>query len=226
MRWTFVLVAASFLLSLFIYPFVPATVPIHWNIAGQADGFASRDIGLFLLPAISAVVFLVIEKLHEIDPIVNEEKKASLGTVLGEVSFGACAFFFALNAVILSSYLGKGTDVASWAMFLSGFFMGYLGFVLPRVPRNYFCGIRTPWSLSSDRVWKRTHDLGGKTFIATGAVMALYALVAKESIGFLLGILLVGALVPIAYSYFCWKAEAGGCPGKGGKAKKKRKKAR
>jgi uncharacterized membrane protein len=84
-----------------------------------------------------------------------------------------------------------------------------IGNVLPRARPNWLFGIRTPWTLSSDRVWERTHRLGGVTFVIAGALLAVSVLLApKFALPIIIGASVAASMIPVVFSYFAWRQEA------------------
>jgi uncharacterized membrane protein len=84
-----------------------------------------------------------------------------------------------------------------------------LGNVMPRARPNWWFGIRTPWTLTNDRVWEKTHRLGGMTFVLAGLLLIVSAFLAPTAmVGVLIAASLGASLIPVIYSYFAWKQEA------------------
>lgn len=190
---------ASFVASLMLYPHLPEQVPIHWNLHGEADGFAGKFWGAIGLPLLNVGIYLMLLFLPLVDP-----KRANYPRFIrfyrGFRVF--MAFFFAgLHGVTLYAALGRPIDVGLVVTLGVSLLFVYLGNSLGRIRHNYFVGIRTPWTLANEEVWRRTHRLGGRLFVLAGLLpwlawpfsraAALYALIGGS---------LVVALVTTVYS--------------------------
>jgi uncharacterized membrane protein len=184
---------------------LPNPAPIHWNAAGEVDGYGSPLLAALLAPAIVTALAVLAPLLPRIDPR-GERYAAFAGTY--RRFMGAIALFLTLvHLVTLSGALGLPVPVATTVTVGVGLLLAALGNELGRVQPNYFVGIRTPWTLADPEVWRRTHRLGGRAFVALGVAIALaplllpgpavVAVVLAGSIG--LVVLLFG------YSYWAWR---------------------
>ncbi len=172
--------------SVAVYPWLPARVPIHFDLAGRADGFAPRAVGAFLLPG-TMLVMLAIARA----------RAGATAFVLSLVT----AFFAGLHVLVLRAALGDGT-LGSAMWILSGAFFVVLGLVMPRVRRNRWVGVRTPWAMRSPEVWARTQRVGGYAFLASGLVVLATA--GDNGVaGSMLRLVAIFAagLVPVVYSW-------------------------
>ena len=91
--------------------------------------------------------------------------------------------------------------------FAAGIFLFFalLGNVLGKIRKNFFIGIRVPWTLASDRVWNDTHRLGAWVMVASGTVgFILTVLGVPFWIPF--AILIGSILIPLVYSFVHYKA--------------------
>jgi len=211
-RWiTPLLVAAMWAFALAVYPRLPARIPTHWNLRGEADGWGGPGAA-FLFPAIGIGTWLLMLVLPRIDP-----RRAHWEKFRDEVHLlvNVLVLFFAwVEAVALGAALGWELDTGRAVMGGMGVLLAIIGNYLPRIRSNWFMGIRTPWTLSSESVWRDTHRIGGRAFVAAGVAMVLA--------GFIPGILaqvlaivaaMVASLIPVVYSYLAWRREAAGRAG-------------
>ena len=173
---------------------------MHWNASGVVDGYSSRIWGLFLLPLISVGLFLLFLAIPRIDPLKNIGK---FGKHYWGLVVSLLAFLLYLDSLVISWNLG----LVSFSMFqalappIGGLFY-YLGVVTENAKRNWFVGIRTPWTLSDERVWDRTHKLGGKLFKICG-LLALFGIVSESFALFLiLAPIILVSIYLTTYSYF------------------------
>ena len=211
-RWTApLLIAAMWAFALAVYPRLPARIPTHWDLRGHANGWGGPGAA-FLFPAIGTGLWLLMLVLPRIDPRrANWEKFRDEVRVLVNVMVLFAAW---IEAVVLGVGLGWEVDTGRAVLGGVGVLLAVIGNYLPRIRSNWFIGIRTPWTLSSERVWRDTHRIGGRAFVAGGVAMVLA--------GFLPGLFAEGAavaavmlasLVPVVYSYVAWRREAAGRAG-------------
>ena len=183
------------LASLLTYPWLPALLPVHWNLRGQPDGFAPKSVAAFLGPLGVMVLLASMRVLPALTPRVREfaEVYRYIFAVLG-------ALFTHIHAITLLSGLFPSESFSRPLFAGLSVAMALLGNVLGKVKRNPWIGIRTPWTLADERVWERTHRRGARLIFAAGAFGAALALLgAPLEWGLIL--LLVAALEPALYSW-------------------------
>jgi uncharacterized membrane protein len=207
-KWyPWLLVGIGFGLSAVMSQRLPDRVPSHWDAAGHVNGYTSRAWILTMMPAIMLAVAVLLPRLPAIDPRrANYEKFRPTYDLVVNVVLTLNLF---IHAALLAAGAGmrvpmeKMTPVAVGVLFL------VLGNVMPRARSNWLFGIRTPWTLSSDRVWERTHRLGGVLFVCAGFLLIASAFVPPRAAMVTL-IVSAGAaaIIPVVYSYFAWRQEA------------------
>lgn len=192
-------ISMQFLIGVYFYPVMPEQMAIHWNFRGVADGYSPRVWGLFLLPFISIGLFLLFRVIPKIDPLKNIERfgKYYWGLVILLLVFMLC-----VESVVISWNLGFEFGMFQALAPAIGILFYYLGVVTEHAERNWFVGIRTPWTLSNEKVWNKTHRIGGKLFKICG-VLAVFGIV-SEWLGLLLVIapILCVSVYLTVYSYF------------------------
>jgi uncharacterized membrane protein len=199
------LIALSFLVSLWFYGALPARVASHWNAGGAVDGYASKNVALFLMPVLSLALLGLFLVLPRIDPL--KRNYAAFQRYYDAFVLLFVAFLAYLHALTLYWNLGGRF---SMTVLLSPAFAAlfyYCGVLVEHAKRNWFVGIRTPWTLSSDRVWARTHEIGGKLFKACG-VAALFGLVFQDiAIVLVVAPVIAVAAFSVVFSYVEFKKE-------------------
>jgi len=189
----------TFTLTIAIYPTVPDRVVSHWNAAGQADGYMSKFWGLILIPLIMTGFIALFAVLPRIDPHKkNYEKFRDYyeGFILLFV-----LFLLAIQVQIILWSSGYQISPNLTFPLLIGMLFIYIGFLLGHVEQNWFVGIRTPWTISSKTVWKKTHELGGKLFKIAGVISCAGILAGAYALWFVLVPALVVAVYTVVYSY-------------------------
>lgn len=170
---SFSILALQLLLAFYLYPQMPGQMAIHWGLSGEADGYGSKFFGLFLVPLISLFFFPIMLALPKLDPLNGIE------TFRGGYEwfiFGFLTYMTYVYGLSLAWNLGwRFSFIRLLAPALGLLFVG-IGLLLRDARQNWFLGIRTPWTLSSEEVWDLTHNVGGKLFIISGALASLGAL--------------------------------------------------
>lgn len=197
------IVALSALMSILTAPDLPASMATHWNAAGQPDGTMSRSAALAFIPAISALMLLTFAVIPRIDPL--RENITAFRGVYDWFVVVFTAFLAAIHGGIIAFNLGYEFDFTLLVVVLVAGLFVYVGILLRHAERNWFVGIRTPWTLSSDAVWERTHRLGGRLFVLTGLITLGGLFVGEYAIYFLVIPALVTAVITVAYSYYLYE---------------------
>ena len=168
-----VLVVLQFAVGFYLYPRMPERMAIHWGLTGEADGYGSRFLGLFLIPLISVVFLPLLLVLPRLDPLRGIERfRGGYDWFV----FGFMAYMAYVYGLSLAWNLGwRFSFMRMLAPAMGGLFVG-IGVLMRDVRQNWFVGIRTPWTLSSEEVWDRTHEVVSSLFIASGGLAALGAL--------------------------------------------------
>ncbi len=201
---TLLLLAAASVASVYLYANFPESVATHWNFAGEPDSYSGRAFAAFFFPALAWFLYLMVTFLPIIDPKANRYKEFS--NVYNAIRFLMVALFVALYA--LASLAGLGYDIPIGAAVpgLIGILFMALGLLLPKIRRNWFVGIRTPWTLRSEPVWGETHRVGGIAFFLAGiAMIALPFLPAFAVLPLFVGIIIFLLIGTVGYSWWVWK---------------------
>lgn len=197
-----VLVAAALGASIVFYPLLPETVPIHWNIHGQIDGYGHKAEALFLMPAIMAGMIGLFRALQWLSPR-HFEVDSFRATYL-YIMVLVTAFLAYVHGTIIWSARSDTVDPAR--ILFGGIFLllAFLGNVLGRVRRNFWIGVRTPWTLASERVWNDTHRLAARLFFAVGLLGAVAVFLGAPFVAAIV-VFSMGILVPVVYSLVLYK---------------------
>ena len=165
-RHRFTLAAAfvvlSGVVSFLAAPSLPAQLVTNWNAAGEPNGSMPKLLAIWLFPALTAGLLVVFAVIPRIDPL--RENIARFRRYYDWFVVVFTAYMFLVHAGIIAFNLGYEFDFTALILVgVAGLFY-YSGVLLTHAERNWFVGIRTPWTLSSEEVWKRTHALGGRLF--------------------------------------------------------------
>jgi uncharacterized membrane protein len=205
-----VVIGAMLVLSAWAWTQLPpdARVPIHWGADGQVNGWADKTVGLLLIPLITVGVGILFWFIPVIEPRrANIEKS---GKAYGAIWVSVILLMAAVQVAIVAAAMGSSLDMTTLIFFGTGAVFIVIGNYLPKVRSNYLMGIRTPWTLTSERSWDRTHRLGGRLFVLEGILFIVLGLI-RPSAEVLLVVLLggIGVLLAVVfvYSYRVWKAD-------------------
>ncbi|HEX2208675.1 MAG TPA: SdpI family protein [Longimicrobium sp.] len=211
-RWLGAAVAAAmWAFALAVSTRLPHRIPSHWNLRGEVDGWMEKPWGVLMQPAIATVLLVVLWVLPRIDPRrENVERFADDRRLI----INLIVLFLAVVQVTTLGYaLGWPVQVDRVILASVGLLFVGLGNYLPRIRSNWFMGIRTPWTLDNERVWRATHRVGGRTFVAAGLVMALAALLPEPVRVWAAGAAIaVAVAVPLVYSYVAYRRDLSGRP--------------
>ncbi len=199
-----IIILLIFGVSLYYYNILPNELATHWDINGEADGFGNKFMGLFLIPIITAFIYLLLRLI----PIIAPHKK-NIAKFIDTYSWFMIILLVFLTYVHFASIafnLGYLFDMTNLIMTPMALLIFYSGVLIERAEQNYFIGIRTPWTLASKSVWEKTHKLGGKLFKYAALLILIGKLTPWPVYVFLISIL-GSTIIPIVYSYLEFKKE-------------------
>ncbi len=201
----FLFVLLSLVISIYFYPRLPNKIPMHWNLQGEVDGYMTKFWGLFLMPMVLIVMSILFILIPSIDPLKANIKRFR-NYYDGFIILLFLFMLFLQGFIVLWSL---GTKIRLHIVFTIGlgilFF--YIGILLEHAQRNWFIGIRTPWTLSSDFVWNKTHKLGGKLFKIIGIIALLGFFAGKHAFRFVIIPVIIISVYLFIFSYFQYQIE-------------------
>lgn len=199
-----VLLAATTGASFYFYANFPQSVATHWNFSGQADGFSGPGFAAFFFPGLAWAVYLLITFLPIVDPKADRYKDFSgaynAARALVVAVLAVLYFVASLNGI------GYNIPVGTVVPILIGLLFVALGALMPRIKRNWFFGIRTPWTLSSETVWTETHRVGAALFMIAGAAfMVIPFLPGQFALPLFIAVLALLLVNTVGYSWWVWR---------------------
>jgi uncharacterized membrane protein len=204
-----IFVLLPFAYAAWVYPSLPPTIPIHFNIEGKADGWGSREsifIGPAILGFVSFFVYLLMVNIRKIDPKryegANDKVYAQFGLFL-------VAFQSVLSLVIILSTVNQDIPVAQLVFGIMGFAFAIMGIFMPRLKQNYIAGFRLPWTLEDEKNWQSTHSLAGKYWLYGGLLQSITAILLHGKWIFITFMLLMAVMViaPLIHSFRFFKRQ-------------------
>jgi len=196
------ILAASLVATAVLYPSLPACVPTHWNARGRIDGYSAKWTLFVFGPGILAALLGMFAALPWLSPrhfTVDTFRSTYLYIMV--LVLATFAYF---QALLLWAARAGHVDIskAIWGGICLLFVL--LGNVMGKVRRNFYIGIRTPWTLANERVWDATHRFGARTMVL-GGVAGLVLSYAGTAFWVPLAALMVGAFAPVIYSLVYYK---------------------
>jgi len=199
-----ILILFGFALGAYFYPSLPDRVPIHWNATGEINGYGSKLLGSFGLPLINLGLYLMFLVLPYIDP--KKKNYADFKSTYQFLKYLIILFFLGTEVMTLLIASGVIVNKPIFIQIMVSLLFILIGNVMGRFKHNYFVGIKTPWTLANEEVWRKTHRLAAPLWVLGGIINILLAFTGTNSngIGFIV-ILAVISIVPIVYSYIAYQ---------------------
>lgn len=191
------------------YNLAPETqIPVHWNIHNQIDGYASRDAAIIPFWLFNLGLFLIMMFSEKLSPVFKQNKER-YNAIIPLMSLGLVFFFavFHIYMLLLGRY-PEWQDKTSVVYLLIGALFIFLGNIMPKLPRNFIAGIKTPWTFYSDEIWRKTSRTGGYCFAVFGLSMLIRGALDintawMNTIQIILLIALIG--YPVLYSFWLYQ---------------------
>ncbi len=197
-----ILILVMLSLSLYFYPSMPEKMATHWGLNGKPDAHSSKITGLTIIPLISMFILFLFAVIPKIDPLArNIIRFLRYYEALVVVIIG---FMLYVHILLIAWNMGLRFNMSFMTMPAAGLLFVYLGLILRHAKRNWFVGIRTPWTLSDERVWDKTHELGGKLFMICGIIVILSPILGKIAPYIVIGTLASITVFLFIYSYWLW----------------------
>ena len=197
------LVLLSVGLSFWAYPQLPHRVPTHWDLAGNVNGYSSRAFTVAFMPGMAAAIWVLMIVLPAISP--RGYRFEDSATAFYEAMIATIALFVAVQFLILRAAITATPPSIEVIFALIGALLTVLGILIAKVPKNFFMGIRTPWTLASDEVWKQTNRLGGRLMVIAGVAVIVCSPFLFVAVPALIACIAAIVAVPLVYSYVLYR---------------------
>ena len=199
------LILIAIILAIAVYPRFPDKVASHWNIKGEVDGYMPRFWAIAMLPLILIGCFLLFLVLPKIDPFKRNIKKFEKYYDLIIILVMLFLLYIYILTIVYNFGVKFNMNYAMLPALAILFF--FTGAILPKCKRNWFLGIRTPWTLSSDKVWEKTHKLGAVLFKVLALIILISMFFAEQTLLLFMIPLLLIIIIIFVYSYLEYKKE-------------------
>ncbi len=202
--FTSILILLSSLVGCVFWYQLPEKMPTHFNLLGQADGYNHKVFAIFGLPALMLLMHWLLLFL-----MIKDPKSSNISSKIQVLIYWIIPFVSCLSMIsIFGESLGYSMMSGLLAQIFMGVVMIVIGNYLPKTHRNYIIGIRLPWTLESDKNWRKTHRLAGKIWVLGGLLLFLNSFVQIYVYWVFFLTLLLVVLMPGVYSYQLSKSES------------------
>lgn len=198
------LILATFLFGLYVFPQLPEQVPSHWNIHGEIDGWTTKNFAVWFFPLLNLGLYLLMLFLPNLDP--RKENYVRFAGAYRLIRIILLIFLAVLYMVTLLVALGYPLKVDFIVKALVAVLFLLIGNYMGKFQHNYFVGIKTPWTLASEEVWRQTHRLAGPIWVTGGVFGLILSFFQTPLAGILtFTVYILIALIPVVYSYFAFR---------------------
>jgi uncharacterized membrane protein len=197
--------AAPFIYSAYMWNQLPDIVPSHWNIKGEIDDYSSKSFALLIFPCMNLLLYFILFFIPRIDP--RKKNYDLFNSSYQNIRLIVHLFFVGVHVFIMHATITHEMGGLNFFIASIGLFFALLGNYMRTMRSNFFVGIRTPWTLSNEEVWKQTHALGGRIWFYGGLLIAVVCLFLPDvaaAFVMIAGIIIL-AFIPIVYSYIKYK---------------------
>lgn len=197
---TSVIILLPAIFGIAVWDKLPEKMPSHFGASGEADGYASRAMVVFGLPAAMALLHIICIIITLLDP----KRKNIEGKPFALILVLTPAVSTVTEGLIYAYAFGYRVNITSGMTILIGALFMLLGNWLPKCGHNYTLGIRTPWTLNDEENWRATHRFAGKAWFAAGILVIILGLVSLKYLWIYwvaLGVIIIASVSSVAYSY-------------------------
>lgn len=197
-------IAAMLLIGLVLYPSLPEELPRQWGFDGQVSAYWPKLQAILFPPFLAAVIGGLTYILPKIDP--RREQYAKFAPTYWRVQQATVIALLGIQIITLTQY-DNPQMLNKFMLFAIALLLTFMGNELGRIRQTWFFGIRTPWTLADERVWRTTHRVGARFYVAVGVLNMLMALLLPmPAAGIFLLVTLLGVSFGLmAYSYVVWR---------------------
>jgi len=201
--WIIILIALSIVGTLVIYPILPDEIPLHWNAKGEVDRVGAK-INLSITALLPAIIYLMMVFIPKLDPKRGSYKKHEKAYSI--TIFSTVLFLIAIHWISIIIAMGYDINIIFVIKIGIGILLIVLGNYMTQIRQSYFFGIKTPWTLANETVWKKTHRVGGFGFVLSGLLFLATSFI-KGSVGMILplSVLMIMIVFTVVYSYLVFK---------------------
>jgi uncharacterized membrane protein len=205
--YVLILMGIPFIYAAYLYPNLPAVIPTHFNIKGEADGFGGKDsiyLGPIIFGIASLFTYFLLANIKNFDPKRTQQLDDGLFQKFG---FLTVLFLSVLSLVLLYATTHQGIPIEKLLFPMLGLAFAAMGIYMPKIKQNYFAGFKLPWTLENENNWNATHKIAGKVWVYGGVLQLIAGILLPATPSFIafMALMLVMVLVPTIFSYRMFK---------------------
>lgn len=195
-----IVVLIPFVYLAYIWSSLPDTEPLHWNYKGEIDDWGNKSSLIFITFLLSGLTYILFTVIPFIDP---KKRIQTMGNKYHNLKFLMVLFMSALAVFIIYSAKEQSITNPSFIYLAIGLLFMLLGNYMKIIKANYFIGIRTPWTLEYESIWKSTHKLASKIWFVGGLAIVISSLTTNKDFNgiFFISVITLLAIIPVVYSY-------------------------
>ncbi len=202
-RILWIIAGLSFIGVCFTYPFLPEQIPIHWDVNWEVDDWTNKNY-IFLIALMPIAILLLLDILPKIDP--RRENYQKHGKAYYMLQIALVILMVMISWTTVATVLWKDFNIKKLLPAIMGIIFIIMGNYMPKLKSNYFVGIKNPWVLADDLVWRKTHKAGGYVFAISGIFMVFMSFIQNTVFNyFTFGVLLLGIFGINLYSYLLYR---------------------
>ena len=199
------LALVPFIISIVFYSRLPEQVATHWGSDNQVNGYSSRNMAAFGIPAFMLLMAVIVNVIPVIDPKRENIRRSK--ELMAIVRWFIVLLAVMVQLVIVLSAVGISINVGSVVSVPIALLFVVIGNYLPKCRQNYTLGIKLPWTLADEENWTRTHRLAGYVWMSGGILMMILGFFHMEPLYFTVFLSMI--LIPGVYSYLIYRKKAG-----------------
>lgn len=200
------IVLLPFLYLAYVWNQLPEQVPMHYNVEGEVDRYGDKSELIMIPIMMPLLIYAILLAVPYIDP---KKQLHKMGSKYHTLKLLLTTFMSILALVIIYTAKNESWANPNYILLMVGVLFIILGNYFKTLKANYFIGIRTPWTLESEAVWKETHKLAGKLWFGGGILVVLFSLILDQKTNFIVFMVITAvlALVPMVHSYILYRKE-------------------
>lgn len=202
--WLLVIMAIPFIYLAIIWNQIPETVATHFDISGKADGFSDKSALIYLTLLMTIPTYFILLLIPKIDP---KKRIQAMGATYDKITFVIMLMLSAIALFIIHSGVSGNESDPRIIYAIICLFLMAIGNYFPTIKPNYFMGIRTPWTLENETVWRKTHRMAGRVYMIGGLIVAFLCLLLSKQFAFsvFIGFTILSSTFLLLYSYLAFK---------------------
>lgn len=211
---TWAVVLGMWIAALLVSDSLPERIPVHWNIDGEVDRYGGKWEVTVLIPLLATILGVGLFLVPRID---RRADFAPSMAAFSAMRLGVVAVLAVVHACLLAVAAGKRVDVVAVVFVAVGLLLSVVGNLMGKLRRNWFAGVRTPWTRCSSLSWQKSNRLGGPLLMISGLAFVLAGLVGTRLLMVAaFAVLFVSIPALVVYSYVVWRSDPDREPVAGG----------